>query len=69
LCQNFGEEYKGEAKQHADEALEALRQAAKRGYRDAAKLKRDASFAPLRDGIDFQELLREIETAEPPKPE
>jgi tetratricopeptide (TPR) repeat protein len=58
----------GDVKEYADEALEALRQAVKRGYRNAAELKSEATFAPLRDRTEFQELIHELDATEPPKP-
>jgi serine/threonine protein kinase len=44
-----------------DAALEQLRRAIARGYKDAASLKRDPSFAPLRGRKEFGNLLAELE--------
>jgi serine/threonine protein kinase len=41
----------------ADEAMEALRRAVARGFKDAGQLEANADFAPLRTRDDFRELL------------
>jgi serine/threonine protein kinase len=47
---------------YADEAMKLLRHAVETGFHDAAKLKGDGTFAPLRPREDFQKLLAELET-------
>jgi hypothetical protein len=55
------------ANSYADRALEALRQAVTRDYKDAANLKKDPDLDPLRGRDDFQKLLAELEAAVRPK--
>jgi serine/threonine protein kinase len=55
------------AQSYADLALEALRQAVAKGYKDAANLKKDTDLDPLRGRGDFQKLLAEVEAAARPK--
>ena len=45
----------------ADEAMKMLRDAVARGFKDAAYMKKDTDFAPLREREDFQKLLAELE--------
>jgi serine/threonine-protein kinase len=55
------------ARSYSDQAVDLLRQAVGKGYRDAAHLKTDSDLDVLRSREDFQELLA---TAAPPsKPE
>jgi serine/threonine-protein kinase len=53
------------AKSYGDRAVEALRQAVAKGYKDADHLKKDPDLDPLRGRDDFQKLLAEVEAAEP----
>jgi serine/threonine-protein kinase len=50
----------------ADQAMEMLRQAAQLGYRDWGKVKDNASFAPLRDRDEFQQLVAPAGERPPP---
>ena len=52
----------GERKQYADAAMEALKQAAANGYKDAEALKKNADLATLRERDDFKKLVAEMET-------
>jgi serine/threonine-protein kinase len=49
-------------------ALAALAEAVRHGFRDAARLRTDAAFAPLRDRDGFRQLLAELDRAKPPAP-
>jgi hypothetical protein len=49
------------ARFYADAALEFLRESVAGGYKDAAKLKADPSFAPLLDNAEFRKLLAALE--------
>jgi tetratricopeptide (TPR) repeat protein len=51
------------AQSYGDRALEALRQAVARGYKDADHLKKDTDLDPLRGRDDFRQLLAEVEAA------
>jgi serine/threonine protein kinase/Tfp pilus assembly protein PilF len=55
------------AQSYADQALEALRQAVAKGYKDAALMKKDTDLDPLRGRDDFQKLLAEVEAAAKPE--
>jgi serine/threonine-protein kinase len=46
---------------YADQAMELLRQAVAKGYKDAAHLKKDGDLDPLRARSDFQALLAELD--------
>ncbi len=48
-------------KYYADLAMDMLRDAVKKGYRDAAHMKKDKDLDPLRDREDFKKLLAELE--------
>jgi serine/threonine protein kinase/Tfp pilus assembly protein PilF len=50
-----------QARAYADRALELLRQAIAKGYRDVAHLKKDPDLDPLRPREEFQKLLAELE--------
>jgi tetratricopeptide (TPR) repeat protein len=50
-----------QARAYADGALEALRQALAKGYKDVAQLKKHPGLDPLRARDDFQTLLRALE--------
>jgi hypothetical protein len=54
------------AKSYADRAMEALRQAVAKGYKDAAQMKKDPDLDPLRGRDDFQKLLAEVDAAAKP---
>jgi tetratricopeptide (TPR) repeat protein len=57
------------AREYADRALAALRQAVAGGHRDAAQLRKDPALDPLRDRADFKKLLADLEKAPAaPKP-
>jgi tetratricopeptide (TPR) repeat protein len=45
---------------YLDEAMGALRQAVKFGFRDARRLSKDAAFAPLRPLADFRALVMDL---------
>jgi hypothetical protein len=47
--------------QYAARAVELLRQAVGKGYRDSVYLKKGTDLAPLRQRADFQKLLAEAE--------
>jgi tetratricopeptide (TPR) repeat protein len=51
------------AKKYGDRAVELLRQAVAKGYRDAGPLRKDPAFAPLRSRADFQKVQAELEKA------
>jgi tetratricopeptide (TPR) repeat protein len=51
------------AKTYADQALETLRQAVARGYKNAAHLRQDPDLASLRSRPEFQQLVRDLEQA------
>jgi hypothetical protein len=48
------------ADSYSDRALAMLRQAIRRGYKDAANLKKDTDLDPLRSHPEFQKLLKEL---------
>src|SRR5262249_2154170 len=49
------------AKSYGDRAMETLRQAVAKGYKDAANLKKEKALDPLRSRDDFKKLLAELE--------
>jgi serine/threonine-protein kinase len=49
------------AKSYSDRAMETLRQAIGKGYKDVANLKKDTDLDPLRPRGDFKKLLTEME--------
>jgi tetratricopeptide (TPR) repeat protein/tRNA A-37 threonylcarbamoyl transferase component Bud32 len=53
------------ARDYADRAMTALRQAVARGFKDVAHLKKDRDLDPLRQRDDFQKLLADLEKAKP----
>ena len=55
--------------EYADRAMEFLQKAVKAGYKDAALLKKDTDFDPLRDRADFKTLLADLEKEFPQPPE
>jgi serine/threonine protein kinase/Flp pilus assembly protein TadD len=50
------------AQQYADQAMNLLREALRRGYKDIAQIKTSAALAALRSRPDFQSLLTELNT-------
>jgi len=50
------------AQSYADQAMEQLREAVRRGYDDVAALKSLAALAPLHDRPDFQQLAQYLES-------
>jgi serine/threonine protein kinase/tetratricopeptide (TPR) repeat protein len=49
------------ARGYSDQALALLRQAVTRGFKDAARMKKDPDFEPLRDREEFRKLLASLE--------
>jgi hypothetical protein len=49
------------ARSYVEQTVTTLRLAVKQGYRDAARLQRDPSFATVRSLPSFKELLTELE--------
>jgi eukaryotic-like serine/threonine-protein kinase len=49
------------AKTYADQAMDLLRQAVAKGYKDAARMKQDADLDPIRNREDFKRLIGELE--------
>lgn len=54
-----GEE-KAERTRYADRALQALKDAVSRGFKDAERLEKDSYFSAVRDRDEFKTLLREM---------
>jgi tetratricopeptide (TPR) repeat protein len=52
---------------YADAAMKLLGDAVAKGFKDAAKLKKDPALSPLRQREDFQKLLAELEAKAPEK--
>jgi len=50
-----------QVEQYAARAVELLRQAVAKGYKDAAHMKKDTDLDPLRSHPEFQKLLKELE--------
>ena len=48
---------------YGDEAMKLLREAVAKGFKDAARMKKDTDLEPLRGREDFQKLLAELEAA------
>jgi serine/threonine-protein kinase len=55
------------ARSYGDRALEALRQAVAKGYKDAAQMKKDTDLDAVRGRDDFQKLLAEVEAGAKPE--
>jgi eukaryotic-like serine/threonine-protein kinase len=51
--------------QHAARAIELLRQAVAKGYKNVAHMKKDSDLDALRGRADFQQLLAELEAKKP----
>ena len=49
------------ARGYAERALALLRQAVQRGFKDAARMKKDPDLEPLRTRDDFKKLLAHLE--------
>jgi hypothetical protein len=49
------------ARSYSERAVATLRLAVKHGYRDAARLKTEPSFAPVQSRSDFQEVVADLE--------
>jgi tetratricopeptide (TPR) repeat protein len=50
------------ARSYGDQAVQTLRQALAKGYKDIAHLQKDKDLEPLRDRDDFKKLLAEVES-------
>ena len=59
-------ERREQALTYAGRAVELLRQANARGYKDVERLKKDKHFDPLHAREDFQQLLRQLEAEAKP---
>jgi hypothetical protein len=46
---------------YADAAMELLREAASKGYKDMAQIKNDDALDPLREREDFKKVVTELE--------
>jgi hypothetical protein len=55
-----------QAEPYAVRAVELLRQAVAKGFKDVAHLKKDSDLDPLRQREDFKKLLRELERKDQP---
>jgi tetratricopeptide (TPR) repeat protein len=51
--------------EYADRALELLHKAVKAGFTDAARLRQNTDFDPLRMRADFQQLIKQLEAKNP----
>ncbi len=51
---------------YADQAMDALRRAVNKGFKDAGKLRKESAFEPLQGRQDFQQLLKEVESRAKP---
>jgi hypothetical protein len=51
------------AKSYSDQAMEMLRQAVGKGYKDAPNMKKDSDLDPLRSRDDFKKWFDELEKA------
>ena len=58
-----------EKKEHADKAMDLLKQAVKAGFGDAAHMKKDKDLDPLRGRDDFKAVLAALEEKLKPEPE
>jgi serine/threonine-protein kinase len=47
---------------YVEQALAMLRQALSKGFKDASQMKKDTYIEPLRSNLEFQRLLKELET-------
>ena len=56
-----------EKQNYADRAMELLTKAVKAGFNDAAGLKADKRFDPIRGRDDFKKLLADLEAKAPPR--
>jgi len=56
------------SREYADRAMELLRQAVRAGFKDLARMAKDADLDPIRDRNDFKKLLAELQAGkEKPK--
>jgi serine/threonine protein kinase len=56
------------SREYADRAMELLRQAVRAGFKDLARMAKDADLDPIRDRDDFKKLLAELQAGkEKPK--
>jgi serine/threonine protein kinase len=55
------EQRKQLARSYGDRAIESLREAVRRGFQDAERLKKDRDLEPLRSRDDFKTLVNELE--------
>ncbi|HMC63757.1 MAG TPA: tetratricopeptide repeat-containing serine/threonine-protein kinase [Gemmataceae bacterium] len=55
------------ASSYGDRALEQLRTAVKKGFKDVKQLKKDTDLDPLRPRAEFQKLVEELEKMKPEK--
>jgi serine/threonine protein kinase len=53
--------------QYLDRAMAMLHKAVESGYKNAAQLKQDNDLVPLRDRVDFKQLIQKLETTSPAK--
>jgi hypothetical protein len=58
-----GDDHHVQAERYASRTLELLRRAIALGYKDAANLKKDGDFEGLRQWVDFQQLVNDLEKA------
>jgi tetratricopeptide (TPR) repeat protein len=49
------------AQSYADQAMDQLREAVRRGYKDSKSLKTVSALAPLRERADFKQLIAELD--------
>jgi tetratricopeptide (TPR) repeat protein/tRNA A-37 threonylcarbamoyl transferase component Bud32 len=54
-----------ESRRYSDEAMKALEQARSKGLKDVSLLQQQPAFAVLRARLDYQQLLRELQTKKP----
>jgi hypothetical protein len=59
-------ERRGLAREYGGKAVEALREAIRRGYNDIRSLQQDRTFEALRGRPDFLQLLAELEKKQQP---
>ena len=60
ICSVASSKVPGRKQEYADRAMDLLRHAVTAGFKDAATLKEDHEFDPLRGRDDFKKLLDEI---------
>lgn len=62
LCARYTDKDSKDAASYGARAVAALRKAATKGFRDAARLKSSKDLEPLRSREDFRKLIAELET-------